>query len=186
MAEEPDIEDIERRMDGAIGVLQKEFIGLRTGRASAQLLESIIVDAYGALMPINQVATISVPEPRMLSVQVWDKGNAKATEKAIRESNLGLNPQVDGQLLRIPLPDLSEERRRELSKIAAKYAEGARIAIRNVRRDGMDSLKKMEKDGEISKDDRHIYEEEIQSLTDTHVSKVDEKLSTKEAEIMQV
>ena len=186
MAEEPDIEDIERRMDGAIGVLQKEFIGLRTGRASAQLLESIIVDAYGALMPINQVATISVPEPRMLSVQVWDKGNAKATEKAIRESNLGLNPQVDGQLLRIPLPDLSEERRRELSKIAAKYAEGARIAVRNVRRDGMDSLKKMEKDGEISKDDRHIYEEEIQSLTDSHVSKVDEKLSTKEAEIMQV
>jgi ribosome recycling factor len=186
MAEEPDIEDIERRMDGAIGVLQKEFMGLRTGRASAQLLESIIVDAYGALMPINQVATISVPESRMLSVQVWDKGNAKATEKAIRESNLGLNPQVDGQLLRIPLPDLSEERRRELSKIAAKYAEGARIAVRNVRRDGMDALKKMEKDGEISKDDRHIYEEEIQSLTDSHVSKVDEKLSTKEAEIMQV
>ena len=186
MAEEPDIEDIERRMGGALGALQKEFMGLRTGRASAQLLESIIVDAYGALMPINQVATISVPEPRMLSVQVWDKGNAKATEKAIRESNLGLNPQVDGQLLRIPLPDLSEERRRELSKIAAKYAEGARIAVRNVRRDGMDSLKKMEKDGEISKDDRHIYEEEIQSLTDTHVSKVDEKLSTKEAEIMQV
>jgi ribosome recycling factor len=137
-------------------------------------------------MPINQVATISVPEPRMLSVQVWDKGNAKATEKAIRESDLGLNPQVDGQLLRIPLPDLSEERRKELSKIAAKYAESARIAVRNVRRDGMDALKKMEKDGDISQDDRHLYEEEIQSLTDAHVGKIDEALSSKEAEIMQV
>ena len=184
--DEPDLEDIERRMDGAITALQKEFMGLRTGRASAQLLESIMVDAYGASMPINQVATISVPEPRMLSVQVWDKGNAKATEKAIRGSDLGLNPQVDGQLLRIPLPDLSEERRRELSKIAAKYAEGARIAVRNVRRDGMDALKKLEKDGDISQDDRHLYEEEIQTLTDAHVEKIDQSLSTKEAEIMQV
>lgn len=183
---EPDLDDIERRMDGALNALTKEFMGLRTGRASTQLLESIMVDAYGASMPINQVATISVPEPRMLSVQVWDKGNAKATEKAIRESDLGLNPQVDGQLLRIPLPDLSEERRRELSKIAAKYAEGARIAVRNVRRDGMDALKKMEKDGNIGQDDRHLYEEEIQSLTDTHVGKIDEALAAKEAEIMQV
>jgi len=183
---EPDLDDIERRMDGAITALAKEFMGLRTGRASTQLLESIMVDAYGASMPINQVATISVPEPRMLSVQVWDKGNAKATEKAIRESDLGLNPQVDGQLLRIPLPNLSEERRKELSKIAAKYAESARIAVRNVRRDGMDALKKMEKDGDISQDDRHLYEEEIQSLTDAHVGKIDEALSSKEAEIMQV
>ena len=183
---EPDLDDIERRMDGALNALTKEFMGLRTGRASTQLLESIMVDAYGASMPINQVATISVPEPRMLSVQVWDKGNAKATEKAIRESDLGLNPQVDGQLLRIPLPDLSEERRKELSKIAAKYAESARIAVRNVRRDGMDALKKMEKDGDISQDDRHLYEEEIQSLTDAHVGKIDEALSSKEAEIMQV
>ena len=183
---EPDLDDIERRMDGAIVVLHKEFMGLRTGRASTQLLESIMVYAYGASMPINQVATISVPEPRMLAVQVWDKGNAKATEKAIRESNLGLNPQIDGQLLRIPLPDLSEERRRELSKIAAKYAEGARISVRNVRRDGMDALKKMEKDGEISQDDRHVYEEEIQSLTDAHVGQIDETFSAKELEIMQV
>lgn len=183
---EPDLDDIERRMDGAIASLQKEFMGLRTGRASSQLLESIMVDAYGASMPINQVATISVPEPRMLSVQVWDKGNAKATEKAIRESHLGLNPQVDGQLLRIPLPDLSEERRRELSKIASKYAEGARIAVRNVRRDGMEALKKMEKDGEIGEDDRYLYEEEIQNLTNAHVTKIDVSLATKEAEIMQV
>jgi len=183
---DPDLDDIERRMDGAIVALHKEFTGLRTGRASTQLLEAIMVDAYGASMPINQVATISIPEPRMLAVQVWDKGNAKATEKAIRESDLGLNPQVDGQLLRIPLPDLSEERRRELSKIAAKYAEGARIAVRNVRRDGMDALKKMEKDGEISQDDRHVYEEEIQSLTNAHVGKIDETFSAKESEIMQV
>ncbi|MDA0342073.1 MAG: ribosome recycling factor [Proteobacteria bacterium] len=183
---DPDLDDIERRMDGAIVVLHKEFMGLRTGRASTQLLESIMVDAYGASMPINQVATISIPEPRMLAVQVWDKDNAKATEKAIRESDLGLNPQVDGQLLRIPLPDLSEDRRRELSKVAAKYAEGARIAVRNVRRDGMDSLKKMEKDSEISQDDRHLYEEEIQSLTDAHVGKIDEAFSAKESEIMQV
>lgn len=186
MADEPDLDDIERRMDGAISALTKEFQGLRTGRASTQLLESIMVDAYGASMPINQVATLSVPEPRMLSVQVWDKGNAKATEKAIRESDLGLNPQVDGQLLRIPLPDLSEERRRDLSKIAAKYAEGARVAVRNVRRDGMDTLKKLEKDGDLSQDDRHLYEEEIQTLTDAHVGRIDEMLSTKEAEIMQV
>ncbi len=183
---ELDLDDIERRMDGAVTALHKEFVGLRTGRASTQLLDSIMVDAYGASMPLNQVATISVPEPRMLSVQVWDKGNTKATEKAIRESDLGLNPQVDGQLLRIPLPDLSEERRKELSRVAAKYAEGARIAVRNVRRDGMDALKKMEKDSEIGQDERHLYEEEIQTLTDSHVGKIDEALSSKEAEIMQV
>lgn len=181
-----DLADLERRMDGALTSLAKEFQGLRTGRASTQLLDSVIVEAYGASMPINQIATVSVPEPRMLSVQVWDKENTKITEKAIRESNLGLNPQVDGQLLRIPLPDLSEERRQELSKIAAKYAENAKIAVRNVRRDGMDTTKKMEKDGDISQDDRHIYDEEIQTITDKSIDKIDELLSSKEVEIMQV
>ena len=181
-----DLADLERRMDGALTSLAKEFQGLRTGRASTQLLESVTVEAYGASMPINQIATVSVPEPRMLSVQVWDKENTKIVEKAIRESNLGLNPQVDGQLLRIPLPDLSEERRQELSKIAAKYAENAKIAVRNVRRDGMDTTKKMEKDGDISQDDRHIYDEEIQTITDKSINKIDELLSSKEVEIMQV
>jgi len=181
-----DLADLERRMDGALTSLAKEFQGLRTGRASTQLLDSVVVEAYGASMPINQIATVSVPEPRMLSVQVWDKENTKIVEKAIRESNLGLNPQVDGQLLRIPLPDLSEERRQELSKIAAKYAENAKIAVRNVRRDGMDTTKKMEKDGDISQDDRHIYDEEIQTITNKSINKIDELLSSKEVEIMQV
>ena len=181
-----DLADLERRMDGALTSLSKEFQGLRTGRASTQLLESVTVEAYGASMPINQIATVSVPEPRMLSVQVWDKENTKIVEKAIRESNLGLNQQVDGQLLRIPLPDLSEERRQELSKIAAKYAENAKIAVRNVRRDGMDTTKKMEKDGDISQDDRHIYDEEIQTITNKSINRIDELLSSKEVEIMQV
>ena len=181
-----DLADLERRMDGALTSLAKEFQGLRTGRASTQLLDSVVVEAYGASMPINQIATVSVPEPRMLSVQVWDKENTKIVEKAIRESNLGLNPQVDGQLLRIPLPDLSEERRQELSKIAAKYAENAKIAVRNVRRDGMDTTKKMKKDGEISQDDRHIYDEEIQTITNKSINRIDELLSSKEVEIMQV
>ena len=181
-----DLADLERRMDGALTSLAKEFQGLRTGRASTQLLDSVVVEAYGASMLINQIATVSVPEPRMLSVQVWDKENTKIVEKAIRDSNLGLNPQVDGQLLRIPLPDLSEERRQELSKIAAKYAENAKIAVRNVRRDGMDTTKKMEKDGDISQDDRHIYDEEIQTITDKSINKIDELLSSKEVEIMQV
>ena len=181
-----DLADLERRMDGALTSLAKEFQGLRTGRASTQLLDSVVVEAYGASMPINQIATVSVPEPRMLSVQVWDKENTKIVEKAIRESNLGLNPQVDGQLLRIPLPDLSEERRQELSKIAAKYAENAKIAVRNVRRDGMDTTKRMEKDGDISQDDRHIYDEEIQTITNKSINRIDELLSSKEVEIMQV
>ena len=181
-----DLVDLERRMEGALTSLSKEFQGLRTGRASTQLLDSLTVEAYGASMPISQIATVSVPEPRMLSVQVWDKENIKIVEKAIRDSNLGLNPQVDGQLLRIPLPDLSEERRQELSKIAAKYAENAKIAVRNVRRDGMDTSKKMEKDGDISQDDRHIYDEEIQTITDNSINKIDELLSSKEVEIMQV
>ena len=181
-----DLADLERRMEGALTSLAREFQGLRTGRASTQLLDSVIVEAYGASMPINQIATVSVPEPRMLSIQVWDKENTKIVEKAIRESNLGLNPQVDGQLLRIPLPDLSEERRQELSKIAAKYAENAKIAVRNVRRDGMDTTKKMEKDGDISQDERHIYDEEIQTITNKSINKVNELLSSKEVEIMQV
>ena len=183
---DPDLDDIERRMEGALSSLVKDFQGLRTGRASTQLLDDIAVEAYGSPMALNQVATVGVPEPRMLSVQVWDKDNTKAVEKAIRESNLGLNPQIDGQLMRIPLPDLSEERRRELSKIAAKYAESSKISVRNVRRDGMDTLKKMEKDGDISQDDRHLYDEEIQTMTDSCVGKIDDLLSKKEVDIMQV
>ncbi|SDG39097.1 MULTISPECIES: ribosome recycling factor [Thalassobaculum] len=183
---EPDLDDIQRRMDGAVTSLKSEFGGLRTGRASVSLLDPIMVDAYGAKMPINQVGTVSVPEPRMLSVQVWDRGMSKAVEKAIRDSDLGLNPQSDGQLIRIPLPDLSEERRKELSRIAAKYAENARVAVRNVRRDGMDMLKKAEKDGDLSQDDRHLYEQEIQELTDSHVKAIDEALEAKEKDIMQV
>lgn len=183
---EPDLDDIQRRMDGAVTALKSEFGGLRTGRASAGLLDPIMVDAYGAKMPVNQVGTVSVPEPRMLSVQVWDRGMTKAVEKAIRDSDLGLNPQSDGQLIRIPLPDLSEERRKELARIAAKYAENARVAVRNVRRDGMDLLKKAEKDGDLSQDDRHVYEQEIQELTDTHVKAIDEALEAKEKDIMQV
>ncbi|WP_193170418.1 ribosome recycling factor [Nisaea nitritireducens] len=186
MSEGPDLDDLKRRMDGALSALDKEFQGLRTGRASVNLLEPIMVDAYGSKMPINQVGTVGVPEPRMLTVQVWDKSMTKAVEKAIRESDLGLNPQVDGQLLRIPLPDLSEERRAELAKVAAKYAESARIAVRNVRRDGMDSLKKAEKDGDLSQDERHLYEEEVQEMTDKFVSRIDEALGSKEKEIMQV
>ena len=181
-----DIDDLQRRMEGAINSLTKDFQGLRTGSANTQLLDSILVEVYGATMPVNQVATVSVPEPRMLSVQVWDKDNVKLVEKAIRESELGLNPQLDGQLLRIPLPDLSEDRRIELSKVAAKYAENAKIAVRNVRRDGMDKLKKMEKDGNLSQDDKRLYDEEIQSLTDRSVVQIDELFSKKEEEIMQV
>lgn len=181
-----DLDDLERRMDGAVANLKSEFGGLRTGRASTGLLEPLQVDAYGAKMPINQLGTVSVPEPRMLTIQVWDKSMIKAVEKAIRESDLGLNPQTDGQLIRVPLPDLSEERRRELTRVASKYAEAARVAVRNVRRDGMDHLKKMEKDGELSQDDRHLYEEEIQSLTDQHVKAIDDALEAKEQDIMQV
>ena len=186
MAEEPDLDDLERRMDGALTALAKEFQGLRAGRASTALLEPIVVDAYGQKMLIAQLGTIGVPEPRMLTVQVWDKTMTKAVEKAIRESELGLNPQGEGQLIRIPIPDLSEERRTELSKVASKYAESARIAVRNVRRDGMESLKKLEKDGDLSQDDRHLYEGEIQDMTDRHIKKIDEALTGKEKEIMQV
>jgi ribosome recycling factor len=181
-----DMKDIERRMDGAVKTLHAEFGGLRTGRASAGLLEPIQVEVYGSMMPLNQVGTISVPEPRMLSVQVWDKGSVKAVEKAIRESNLGLNPQVDGQNVRVPIPELSEERRKELTKVAAKYAENTKVAVRNVRRDGMDDLKKKEKAGEISEDELRRLSDEIQKKTDAHIKLVDEALATKEKDIMSV
>jgi ribosome recycling factor len=181
-----DLDDIERRMDGALDALSREFGGLRTGRASASLLEPLSVEAYGAQTPINQVSTISVPEARMLTVQVWDQGLVKNVEKSIRESNLGLNPQTEGNLVRVPIPDLSEERRVELTKIAGKYAEQGRVAVRNVRRVGMDQLKKSEKAGDISQDDQRLYSDEIQELTDAHIKKVDETLQTKESEILQV
>jgi ribosome recycling factor len=173
-------------MDGAIDALHKEFVGLRTGRASAGLLEPINVEAYGSTMPLNQVGSISVPEPRMVTVQVWDRGMVGAVEKAIRDSGLGLNPATDGQLVRVPIPALSEERRIELTKIAGKYAEQGRVAVRNVRRDGMEMLKKMEKDHEISKDELHSWSEEIQKLTDRHIKGIDEALAQKEEEILQV
>ena len=173
-------------MDGAIDALRREFAGLRTGRASASLLEPITVQAYGAEMPMTQVGTIGVPEARLITVQVWDRSLVGAVEKAIRESDLGLNPATDGQLVRIPIPPLSEERRLELTKIAARYAEQARVAVRNVRRDGMEMLKRMEKDGEISKDAHHDWGELIQELTDQHVKLIDDALSQKESEIMQV
>lgn len=178
--------DLSRRMEGAVEALHKEFSGLRTGRASTSLLDPITVEAYGQAMPLNQVGTVGVPEPRMLTVQVWDKGMVKAVEKSIMDSGLGLNPQADGQMVRIPIPPLNEERRKELAKVASKYAEEARVAVRNVRRHGMDELKKAEKDGDISEDELRQYSDEIQKMTDASVAKIDETLAHKEEEIMQV
>ena len=175
-----------KRMDGAIEALRRELGGLRTGRASPSLLDPISVEVYGQTMPLNQVGTVGVPEPRMLTVTVWDQGSIKAVEKAIRESGLGLNPQTDGNTVRIPIPELNEERRRELVKVAGKYAEQARVAIRNVRRDGMDELKKLEKSSEISQDEQRGLADRIQKMTDEHVNQVEEIASAKEAEIMQV
>ena len=186
MADEPDLDDLQRRMDGAFEALTREFGGLRTGRASTSLLDTIVVDAYGASTPLNQVSTVSVPESRLIGIQVWDKSLVQAVDKAIRNSGLGLNPAVEGQLIRIPIPALNEERRAELGKVAGKYAEQGRVAVRNVRRDGMESLKKMEKAGDISEDDHKIYSEEIQEMTDGTVAKIDAALATKEEEIMQV
>lgn len=183
---EPDLKDTQRRMDGALEALRREFAGLRTGRASASLLEPIMVAAYGSKMPLSQVATIGVPESRLLTVQVWDKDLVKQVERAILEADLGLNPQTEGQLIRIPIPDLNEERRHELSRIAGKYGEQARVAVRNVRRDGMDNLKRMEKAGDISQDDHHEWAKDIQKMTDDHVRKIDQALELKEQEIMQV
>lgn len=178
--------EVESRMEMAVDALKKELAGLRTGRAHAGLLEPIQVEAYGAITPLKQVGSIGVPEPRMLTVQVWDKGTVKAVEKAIRDSGLGLNPAVDGQTVRVPIPPLTEERRRDLSKIAGKYAEQTRISVRNARRDGMEALKKAEKDGAVSKDDHHQFGETIQELTDRTIKHVDEILAAKEQEIMQV
>lgn len=173
-------------MKGAIEDLKREFAGLRTGRASASLLEPVQVEAYGSMVPLNQVANVNVPEPRLLSVQVWDRSLVQPVEKAIRSSSLGLNPSVDGATVRVPLPELTEERRRELTKVAAKYAEDHRIAIRNIRRDGMDVLKAQEKKGEISKDEHHSQGAKVQELTDRLVARIDEMLATKDQEIMQV
>jgi ribosome recycling factor len=183
---QPDLAGLEKRMVGALDALKKEFGGLRTGRASASLLEPVVVDAYGSKMPLNQVGNINVPEPRMITVQVWDKGLVGAVDKAIRDAGLGLNPATDGQTVRVPLPALSEDRRNELKKIAHKYAELGRVAVRNVRRDGMELLKKLEKDGELSKDDHRKMSEKIQALTDQHIKKIDDALAHKETEIMQV
>lgn len=180
------MKDLRRRMNGAYEVLRQEFGGLRTGRASTSLLEPVTVDAYGSHMPLTQLGTVSAPEPRLLTVQVWDKSMVSAVEKAIRNANLGLNPAVDGQLLRVPIPELTEERRQEMSKIASKYAEQARVAVRNVRRDGMEDLKRREKNGEISKDEHRHLGQEIQKLTDETIEKIDEALAAKEKEIMQV
>jgi len=179
-------DDHDRRMKGAVATLKSELGGLRTGRASAALLDPVKVEAYGNMVPVNQVGSIATPEPRMITVQVWDKGLAKAVDKAIRDAGLGLNPQMDGQLLRIPLPELNQERRKELSKLAAKYAEAARVAVRNVRRDGMDLLKKLEKDGKIGEDDHHGKGDELQKLTDANIKDIDAALHSKEQEIMQV
>jgi ribosome recycling factor len=181
-----DIKDVKRRMDGALQSVKHEFGGLRTGRASASLLEPVMVEAYGSSMPISQVGTISVPEPRMLSVQVWDKGMVSSVEKAIRNSGLGLNPMTDGQLVRVPVPELNEERRQEMTKVAGKYAEQGRIAVRNVRRDGMETLKKLEKDGEISQDEHKAWADDLQKATDEHIKSIDDLLKAKEQEIMQV
>jgi len=186
MSDALDLKDIKRRMDGAIQAFKHDLGGLRTGRASASLLEPITIEAYGSEMPINQVANISVPEPRMLSVSVWDKSMVGAVERAIRDSGLGLNPITDGTTLRVPLPELNEQRRKELVKIAHQYAEQARVAVRHVRRDGMDQLKKLEKDSVISQDDSRVLSEKVQKLTDETISEVDKMLTVKETEIMQV
>jgi ribosome recycling factor len=181
-----DLEDLNKRMRGAVQTLKQEFSGLRTGRASVSLLEPVQVDAYGSNMPITQVGTVNAPEPRMLTVQVWDRGLVIAVDKAIRGAGLGLNPQVDGQLLRIPIPPLTEDRRKELSKIAAKYSESARIAVRNIRRDGMEHLKRLEKEHQMSEDEHKKMSEKVQQATDSHIKEIDEAYAAKEKEIMQV
>ena len=182
---ELDTDDLQRRMDGAIHALRTEFASLRTGRASGSMLEPIMVDAYGQMTPINQLGTINVPEPRMVTINVWDKGMVGKVEKAIRESGLGINPQLNGTIIMLPIPELNEERRRELTKVAGNYAEHARVAIRNLRRDGLDQVKKAKADG-LSEDDQKFWEGEVQELTDKYIKIVDQTLETKQAEIMQV
>ncbi len=182
---ELDTNDLKRRMEGAMANLRTEFASLRTGRASASMLEPVMVDAYGSMTPINQVGTVNVPEPRMVTVNVWDKSLVGKVEKAIRESGLGINPQLNGTIIMLPIPELNEERRRELGKVAGQYAESARVSIRNVRRDGMDQIKKAKADG-MSEDDQKFWESEVQDLTDQMIKSVDEALDTKQSEIMQV
>ncbi|PWE34296.1 ribosome recycling factor [Maritimibacter sp. 55A14] len=182
---EIDLDDLQRRMDGAMSALRSEFASLRTGRASASMLDPVMVEAYGSTMPINQCGTVNVPEPRMITVNVWDKSLIGAVEKAIRNSGLGINPQTDGPIIRLPIPELNEERRRELSRVAAQYAEHARVAIRNVRKDGMDQLKKARAAG-MGEDDERIWHDEIQELTDKAIAHVDQALESKQEEIMQV
>ena len=186
MSKQIDLDDIQRRMTGAITAFEHDVNGLRTGRASSSLLDPIMVNAYGSDMPINQVANVSVPEPRMISVSVWDKSMVSAVDRAIREANLGFNPIVDGTNLRIPLPELNEQRRKELVKLAHGYAENARVAIRHVRRDGMETLKKSEKDGVIGQDDHRTQQDRVQKMTDDTIRMIDGLLTEKEAEIMQV
>ena len=181
-----DINDIERRMDGSVSSLKTEFMGLRAGRASTGMLEPIMVDAYGSKMPMNQVGNISAPEPRLLTVTVWDSSMTAAVEKAIRESDLGLNPMAEGTLIRVPIPDLSEERRKDMVKVAGRYAEAARVAVRNVRRDGIESIRKAEKDGLMGEDERHGLEADVQKMTDSFVKAIDDALAHKEKEITQV
>ncbi len=180
-----DLDAIERRMDGAIAALRQEFGSLRTGRASGAILDPIQVEAYGTMTPINQLGTVNVPEPRMVVINVWDKGMIGKVEKAIRESGIGINPVVDGPLIRLPIPELNEERRRELTKVAAGYAEHARVAVRNVRRDGMDQIKKAKAAG-MAEDDQKMWSDEVQALTDKAIANVDKTLETKQQEIMQV
>lgn len=176
--------DVERRMKGAVESLKSDLSGLRTGRANTSLLDPVVVEVYGSMMPIAQVATVNAPEPRMLAVQVWDKSNVSAVEKGIAKANLGLNPMTDGQTIRLPMPDLTEERRKELAKLAGQYAEKAKIAIRNVRRDAMESLKADEKKKDISEDERKRMEDDVQKMTDAHVADADEAAAKKEQEIL--
>jgi ribosome recycling factor len=186
MASSYDLNDLKTRMQKSVASLKDELGGLRTGRASASLLDPVTVEVYGSRMPLNQVATVTVPEPRMLSVQVWDRSNANAVEKAIRDSGLGLNPMGEGQIIRVPLPELNEQRRKELAKVAHTYAEQARVAVRHIRRDGMDALKKAEKDGDMSQDDAKKQSDLVQKATDDSVAEIDAIVATKEQEIMQV
>ena len=186
MAEAYSKDELSRRMDGAIATLKSELGGLRTGRASAALLDPVKVEAYGNSVPINQVGSIATPEARMITVQVWDKGLAKAVDKAIREAGLGLNPQTEGQVIRVPIPELNEERRRELTRVAAKYAEDARIAVRKVRQHGIEALRKLEKDHEISQDQQRKLQNDVQHMTDDHIKRIDETLAQKDKEILQV
>jgi ribosome recycling factor len=186
MPEDTFLKDLRRRMDGAVEVLRKEFGGLRTGRASASLLEPVTVGAYGGTVPLNQLANVSVPEPRMITVQVWDRAMVKAVDKAIREAGLGLNPQTEGQVIRVPIPDLNEERRRELTRVTAKYAEQARVSVRNIRRDGVELLRRREKDADISQDEQRKLQQGVQHLTDEYVKRIDEALAQKDREILQV